>query len=194
MHMPDNPLKAPILSILRNSPDGLSEHALIRQLEADGHRLNSTEDDRELALFQTHFLVMNALYQLQDNLLAEGLYLAVSPLSIRLELAGGGDHAIPTECPDAKLRAYYLDLTQLEQTSRADVEALLNGFWERYLAIDKRAEALNTLEVTGSEEWPVIQRAYRRLAAKHHPDRGGDPASFMAIREAYEILCHCYGV
>jgi curved DNA-binding protein len=33
-----------------------------------------------------------------------------------------------------------------------------------------------------------IKRAYRRLAAKHHPDRGGDTAEFQRIEEAYRNL------
>jgi DnaJ-domain-containing protein 1 len=186
--MPDNPLKGSILSILKDHPEGLSEHALIRQLEAHGHTFDKDEAQQDLALFQTHFLVMNALYQLQDKLLTEGQYLAISPLSIRLETAGAGGNSSPTQGPDARLRAYYLDFTHLEQTTGADIVALMNGFWERYLAIDGRADALNTLGVTGEEGWPAIQQAYRRLAAEHHPDRGGDPERFMAIRKAYEVL------
>lgn len=33
-----------------------------------------------------------------------------------------------------------------------------------------------------------IKKAYRRLAAKHHPDRGGDTAEFQRIEEAYRNL------
>jgi curved DNA-binding protein len=33
-----------------------------------------------------------------------------------------------------------------------------------------------------------IKKAYRRLAAKHHPDRGGDTAKFQEIQAAYDIL------
>jgi DnaJ-class molecular chaperone len=33
-----------------------------------------------------------------------------------------------------------------------------------------------------------IKKAYRKLAAKHHPDRGGDTASFQKIQEAYDVL------
>lgn len=33
-----------------------------------------------------------------------------------------------------------------------------------------------------------IKRAYRKLAAQHHPDRGGDTAKFQALQQAYDIL------
>lgn len=33
-----------------------------------------------------------------------------------------------------------------------------------------------------------IKRAYRKLAAKHHPDRGGDTAKFQEIQAAYDVL------
>ena len=33
-----------------------------------------------------------------------------------------------------------------------------------------------------------IKRAYRRLALKHHPDRGGDSGEFKKMSEAYQIL------
>ena len=33
-----------------------------------------------------------------------------------------------------------------------------------------------------------IKKAYRKLAMKHHPDKGGDEAEFKKINEAYDIL------
>lgn len=33
-----------------------------------------------------------------------------------------------------------------------------------------------------------IKQAYRRMAAKHHPDKGGDTAEFQKIQQAYETL------
>lgn len=33
-----------------------------------------------------------------------------------------------------------------------------------------------------------IKRAYRRLAQKYHPDKGGDPQKFKEINEAYQVL------
>jgi len=33
-----------------------------------------------------------------------------------------------------------------------------------------------------------IRKAYRKLASKHHPDKGGTAEDFQRIKEAYEIL------
>jgi len=33
-----------------------------------------------------------------------------------------------------------------------------------------------------------IKRAYRRLAQQYHPDKGGDPAKFKEVNEAYQVL------
>jgi len=45
-----------------------------------------------------------------------------------------------------------------------------------------------TLGVDRSATSDEIKQAYRRLAARHHPDRGGETAKFQEIEEAYRIL------
>jgi DnaJ-class molecular chaperone len=45
-----------------------------------------------------------------------------------------------------------------------------------------------TLGIDKDATQDEIKKAYRRLASKHHPDKGGDPEQFRAVQEAYEVL------
>lgn len=44
------------------------------------------------------------------------------------------------------------------------------------------------LEVEKDASNNDIKKAYRKLAVKHHPDKGGDPEKFKEISRAYEVL------
>lgn len=45
-----------------------------------------------------------------------------------------------------------------------------------------------TLGVSKTASLEEIKSAYRKLASKHHPDKGGDTAAFQKIQSAYEVL------
>lgn len=49
-------------------------------------------------------------------------------------------------------------------------------------------DAYTTLGVARDATAEDIKRAYRKLAAQHHPDKGGDTAKFQEIQSAYETL------
>lgn len=44
------------------------------------------------------------------------------------------------------------------------------------------------LQLPGTADGDDVKRAYRRLAREHHPDLGGDSATFHRLRQAYERL------
>ena len=45
-----------------------------------------------------------------------------------------------------------------------------------------------TLGVTPQSDKAEIKQSFRKLASKHHPDKGGDPEEFKKIQQAYEVL------
>ena len=45
-----------------------------------------------------------------------------------------------------------------------------------------------TLGVSPQADEKEIKKAYRKLAGKHHPDKGGDENEFKKIQQAYETL------
>lgn len=44
------------------------------------------------------------------------------------------------------------------------------------------------LNVSKTADEAELKKAYRKLAIKHHPDKGGDPEKFKEITQAYEVL------
>jgi DnaJ-class molecular chaperone len=66
--------------------------------------------------------------------------------------------------------------------------------FEHRLGIDAAQEALGSdnphsiLGVKLTATWSEIKAAYRKLVMIHHPDKGGDAATFRKIQGAYEVL------
>ena len=56
---------------------------------------------------------------------------------------------------------------------------------ERDVDTSKLYELLNCPKDATSNE---IKKAYRKIAMKAHPDKGGDPEKFKEINGAYEVL------
>ena len=176
-----------LLAILRDHPNGLSEHDLIRKLAHDDPAFCPDAYTDELSLFQCHFILFHHLYRLRDELWnnREG-DLAIHCLKIVLRPCPDGSDCLPAT-PDP-LRAYYLDLTHLEKTDKQEVLELLDTFWLRFACHDRRAEALAALGLADPVDDPAIKRRYRELAMEHHPDRGGEMEKLQVINAAMELL------
>ncbi|GAB6039329.1 DNA-J related domain-containing protein [Endothiovibrio diazotrophicus] len=181
-----------LLDELRRFPPGRNELQLMRRLEAEALPgfTGRPEPGDSLALFRAHFLLFHALYRLRERLVASGdAGLEIHCMNSRLLPLGAGEQALAHHDP---LRDYYLDLNQLAETDRAGVEAMLQGFWLRQRARERRGEALAVLELEEPVRFDEIKRQYRRLAARHHPDRGGDKARLQAINAAMSTLQKLY--
>lgn len=85
----------------------------------------------------------------------------------------------PQGFPRAKLR---------ERGAFKTTLALVRASFAGFLALPAPVGG-NWWEVLGVQNGAqpdVIKAAYRKLAAEHHPDRGGDPARMAAINLAYQ--------
>jgi hypothetical protein len=49
-------------------------------------------------------------------------------------------------------------------------------------------QARQLLGVAAGASADDVERAFRRLAGRHHPDRGGDPGTFTALVAARDVL------
>lgn len=185
-----NPLKAPILELLNKLEPPVKEYDLIQHLHRTMASFPVRTENATLALFQTHFLVMNALYSLQSELLEQNLYLKIHPLEIQLygssSTASANQHL--TEQCSAKLKEYYLDWRNFSDTDQQQVEQLLGQFWQQFYNRQDEAKSLHCLAVDADASWTDIQKQYRKLALTHHPDKGGDGKKFIEIQQAYEVL------
>lgn len=48
--------------------------------------------------------------------------------------------------------------------------------------------AYDIFGLTSKASWNDVRTAYREMAAKHHPDKGGDSKVFQVFQKAYKIL------
>lgn len=187
-------LLATIERIIRAHPDGLSEHALITRLrEARVEPFVGSNLRAPLSLFRTHFLLFHCLYRLRDACLEQSEWLRIDCLDIGLE---ANPDQLPHNEPQGThnpaindpLRNYYLDLTRLDTTDAAAVEALLGAFWQQMNRNERRSHALAILGLEDPVDDSTIQARYRSLVQRHHPDRGGDAARIQTFNEARWIL------
>lgn len=181
-----------LLAILRQFPDGLSEHQLLLHLRSEGcPYLSSLPLSDRMVLFRSHFILFNALYHLRDSLSASGeALLEIDPLCIRLLPWQPGAQAL--DAPD-NLRSYYLDEQRLHDTREEDVAKMLQSFWTRMHGSDELAAALELFGLEAGCEFASVRQRYRQLVSQHHPDRGGSTERIQSINLAMDILSRHYG-
>jgi hypothetical protein len=168
-------------------PEGLREYDLINALRARGWFDFLPAPPAEPALlFRAHFLLFHVLYRLRDRLASSGQgLLQIEALCIRRLPWSAGDRALHSPDP---LRAYYLDWSNLDGTTAADVNELIASFWRRFGRVDGRDQALAELGLSDPVDDETIKQTWRRLAMEHHPDRGGDTGRLQAINAAVRCL------
>lgn len=188
------------LQILRDKhPHGINEMALMDELDVEGLELFSRAARHQPEmLFRAHFILFHALYRLRPALFEEGLELDIHCLNIRLRQSSTTRPSRGALSEPDEVAAYYLDSTNLEGMDDAAVEQLITDGLRRCLGDPpeqtsnhtSRDEALATLGLDEGVNQDQIRHAYRRLAMRHHPDRGGDTATLQRVNEAYRVLIH----
>ena len=185
-----NPLIDEIFELILTK-DTWMVHTLALQLQQQG-AITTLDPQPERDLFKRNFLIMNALYQLQQQLQpAQHLMIA----SLQITLTDAAPHkSLQGVDP---LRDYYLDWQNYE-TSRDEIEELLNDFWQRFAGNKKPRQALDSKAYSKLlQRWQLtqqcslkdIQKRWRQLAMQHYPDKEtGDTEKFKALKNEYEQL------
>ena len=171
---------------LEKYPDGIGEYDLMTNLKSQGFFDSLAKHPQPKELFRAHFFLFHALYLLNNELLEqESFVLDIHTLKIQMLPYQKGESNLQV---DDKLKAYYLDFNNLENTTEEDVYDMLASFWNQYHKFDSREEALSELGLKDPVDDKEIKKEYRRLAMQHHPDRGGDKEKLQRINSALEVL------
>lgn len=184
-----------VLAILLSHPQGIPEHALLKQLSAEGYDCFCPSLD-PLALFQSHFLLFHLLYRQADSWREQGYgVLQIDCLNIGFHPSDSATS--PGLVIDNGLKRYYLDYAHYLSTQTEDVIALLNQFWQQ-ISLVQDDESIRTAKIClefnadSNPDLNEINRQYRRLSQRHHPDRGGDTRTFQEITQSAQILRQYY--
>ncbi|WP_194868307.1 DNA-J related domain-containing protein [Pseudoalteromonas sp. PPB1] len=164
-------------------------HRLAAALDAE-IGLPKLDNDPDKDLFKRNFLLMNALYQLQHEGAEQGYHLQVEAMDIRLT-EQPAKSALQTQDP---LRDYYLDWRNYD-TSKDDVIALLDQFWQRYLKLpqlapQQHAELIKKWQLPTPYCRRQLSKRWRTLAFAAHPDQQGNNSEFQQLQYEYEQLKH----
>lgn len=197
-----------------------SEHLSVQPSSDNAALFSSLTLSEPLALFRTHFVLFNGLYQLRQTWREQGigdidiytLNIRPIPLNIRplpLDIrplplnAQGNNNSLSTADP---LAEYYLDWDNLTETSQAEVETLLDSFWLNYLQQEHRCaqkkngntrqleKSYAVLALPINAPLKAVKRQYLKLIHQHHPDKGGDVHSAQMLQGAYTYILESQGI
>ena len=166
-------------------------HTLANHLSQNNF-LGKQDNEYNKDLFKKNFLIMNALFQLNEDLIGTQYIVIIETLEIRL--ININENQISK--PNKNLKDYYLDWANFETNSEA-IESLLNTFWQNYSTYDvkntyspeKISSALQFFQLPESATATQISKRWKTLALKHHPDKpNGDKDVFQQLQIHWQVL------
>ena len=175
-----------LIDFIQSSGSVTSEYQLLKWIEKN-HPEFFASLEHEPSLFKKHFFLFHHLYKLREKLLVTGQSLLISSVEIRIcqnNQMTGGDLAEPDG-----LTAFYSNIDNLN-LNEDQVSEMLDQFWKKYLAIDKKAQAILFLGLENNEklDLPMIRNRFNQLAHQYHPDKGGEDEYFFQLKQAYNTL------
>jgi hypothetical protein len=175
-----------IIDFIRDSDNTIKEFDLIKRIKSDKPNFFISLSENP-SLFKQHFYLFHQLYLLKEEMIGSGHSLVISSIAIGIESENSCSNMALVE-PEG-LKDFYLDLDNLDLSDK-EVTLMINAFWEKYCAIDKKADAINILGLQYNKKLDIlsIKSAYNKLAHTHHPDKGGSEEVFLEIKKAYEVL------
>ncbi len=193
--------------LLEETPQGFAEHQLLTLLQKPPHSFFIAGALRDpLVLFQSHFLLFHCLYLLRMKW-QKNQYANLEISALRIQKTAFIDPCTAYEhikidrhikerviSQSDPLAQYYLDWTHFASTTSDDVDSLLNRFWKKMWVPQQEEEiqqALMLMELENPIPLPDLKVQYRRLAQRHHPDKGGDSEHFKKICQAFHQLKQC---
>lgn len=174
-----------ILDYIRQNGGSIKEHHLLSYIESEHPEFFSNLGESP-TLYKKHFLLFHHLYQINEVLSKEQLRLIISALDIRLLPIGEAGQSIGGV---DGLKDFYLNIDNLFK-SEEEIIIMQRQFWQKYLAIDKKAKAIKIMQLDKEPEINLqkIKKRFNELARKYHPDKGGDKEAFIQIKQAYDDL------
>lgn len=179
-------------ALLRTHPEGMSELIMLRTLQKPPWQLFETIDfSSPAALYPVHFLLFHSLYRRRESLAAESCEtIDINALNIRIRpLASAADQQAGQH--DA-LHAFYRDPAN-HDLAESTINRMLDDFWQGVTrpADSELEQACDTLDIEAPPvDLGTARAAFRRLAMRHHPDRGGSNEQLQALNRAMATVRH----
>jgi hypothetical protein len=178
-----------ILDYLNQQGGAVKEHELLSYIEQEHPEFFAPlliADQKSPSLFKKHFYLFHQLHHLNNALLPINQCLIISALEIRICLIKDAGNQVGH---NDGLKSFYLDEANLHLSDQ-EISQMLQAFWQKYMAVEQKAEAIEILGLQGESDLTIssLKKRYNQLAKLHHPDKGGNDAEFVKIKQAYQSL------